>query len=164
MRSEHLLFSLIGLVFCALLFAIGCFFFLIPYVPTVEVIFKNLINGETPLISNVGIACMLFSVFILSCFALLSRRRYLLVRMGGVSIHQRVVREIATLSLAEIFPESFIECEALIKRKGKIEILANVGDLAENREIKLETIERTLAAAFLKCGIDKEFLLNVRFS
>lgn len=152
MRTEHLLISLGALLISFFLIACGLFLLIFP-----EATFD---------FRTIGIASMSMGALLLLVFFLTSRRRYLLIKMGGVAIHERVVQHCAKEALQGLFPKQAIECDVIIMRKGKVEILANIPYLSEEkREQKLQEIETVLGATLLKyCGCKGSFIFNVSFS
>lgn len=152
MRTEHLFFSLAGLLLSFILIGGGLFFILFPHV-----IFD---------LRSVGIFSVSLGVFLLLIFFLLSRRRYLLLKMGGVEINEKLLCRFAQDTLQNLFPLHSVECDLILHKKGKIEILAHIPYLSEERrEEKLEEIESALSVALLKyCGWKGSFIFNVSFS
>ncbi len=152
MRIEHLLFSLIALLLSFLFVFCGLFLLLFP---------DAVLN-----LKAIGITMLSLGVFLLLFFPLLVRRRYLLLKMGGVAIHERLVRHFAKESLQALFPNHTIDCDVILHKKGKVEILATIPYLSEmRREQKLEEIETHLSASLLKyCGCKDPFIFNVSFS
>jgi len=152
MRTEHLLISLAALVLSFLLCGVGFFLFFFP---------EAIVN-----VRLWGLIFFSFGVALLATFSLLTRRRYLLIKMGGVSIHEKLLRHFASETLRELFPHHKIACDVTVHRKGRVEIMAQIPYLSEERqEQKLEEIEQALSAAFLKyCGWKEPFIFNVSFS
>ena len=151
MRIEHLFLSLIALFLSFCLISCGLFVWIFPDV---------LLDLRTIGIVFVSAGAVLFLVFFL-----MMRRRYLLLKMGGVSVHEKLVRRFAKDSLQELFPNQSVDCDVIFHKKGKIELLANIPYLSdEKREEKLEEIEARLSADFLKyCGCRDPFVFNVSF-
>jgi len=152
MRTEHLLISLIALLLSFLLLTGGVLLLIFP---------DAALDLQT-----IGIICMGVGALLLLVFSLASRRRYLLLKMGGVAIHERLVHHFAKETLEELFPKHHIDCDVILHKKGKVEILANIPYLSdERREQKLQEIETRLSAALLKyCGCKGSFIFNVSFS
>lgn len=152
MRTEHLVFSLCALLFCTFLIGCGLFFLFIT---------EPLLNPRM-----LGLFFCCSGAFLLLIFFFLSKRRFLLLQMGGVSVHECVLRAFAYQTLQELFPSSEVACEVIIHKKRKVEILANIPYLSEkNREHKLREIETHLTTALLKqCGWKEPFIFNVSFT
>ncbi len=148
MRTEHLLVWLTALLLSFALIAFGALFLLNP---------DNVLDRDT--IGIVSISCGLFFL-ILVFFS--SRRRYLLFKMGGLAIHERVLNHYVQQELKTFFPNKIVDCDVIVHRKGKVEILANIPYLSEE---KLEEMETSVAASLSKyCGYKGPFLFNVSFS
>lgn len=148
MRTEHLLLSLITLILGFLLIGGGLFFLL---APTMTLDF-----------AKIGWISMGCGVLFLLLFSLFMQRRYLLIEMGGLEIHEKVVRHFAKETLEELFPGVSIDCDIIIHRKGKVEILANLPSLTNER---LDEVETHLSATLLRyCGYKEAFLFNVNGS
>ncbi|MCH9627462.1 MAG: hypothetical protein S4CHLAM2_11020 [Chlamydiales bacterium] len=147
MRAEHLLITVSALLLSFFLYGLGI----------VLVVLHLHIWG---------LSAFVFGTLFLVLFYLASRRRYLLIQMGSVAIGERVIQKFAGDALQGLFPSQAIACEAIVHRKGKIEILATIPYLSEQRrEQKLEEIETALSATFLKhCGWKGSFIFNVSFS
>lgn len=108
----------------------------------------------------------IFCAFVLTlCFMQLCRRRYLLVKMGGMEIQDKVLAQVAHKSIASFFPGMEVSCSARIYRKKKVEIVANLPYVTfEEQEQMLTNIEQKLANTFAhQCGLTREFLFNVSF-
>lgn len=148
MRIEHLLLSFAALLLGALLIGGGLFFLLTP-VTTLD-------------FATMGWISTVCGVLLFLLFSIFMRRRYLLIEMGGVAIHEKLVRYFAKEALQELYPGILIDCDVILHRKGKIEILANIPSLTEEQ---LEAIETHLSAVLLKyCGYKEAFLFNVNGS
>ncbi len=147
MRAEHLLITVSALLLSFFLYGIG----------TLLIAFELLAWG---------LVSFLFGTLFLFLFYLVSRRRYMLIRMGSVAIDEKVIRQFAEDALQGLFPNQKIACEAIVHTKGKIEILADIPYLSEQRrEQKLEEIETALCTTLLKhCGWKGTFIFNVSFS
>ncbi|MCH9609413.1 MAG: hypothetical protein S4CHLAM45_05540 [Chlamydiales bacterium] len=158
MRLESTLISLIALLLGTLLFFTGLFL----VIPFFQLNLVSYLGGH---LVSLGVLLIFFSMILLSCFTLLCKRRYLLVKMGGVSIQDRVFAEVARMSIAPFFPGKEVNCRSVIHGKRKVEILANLPYVKiEEQEMTLEKIEKTLALTLARrCGLTSEFLLNVSF-
>ncbi len=152
MRIEHLFLSLFALLLSFCLLFCGLFLLIFP-----EVVLDLRVIGAVFLSAG---------VLLLPIFTLASRRRYLLLKMGGVSIHEKLVRHFAKEALCALFPGQAVDCDVILHKKGKVEILAAIPYLSkERRDQKLEEIETKLSADLLKyCGCNGTFIFNVSFS
>lgn len=152
MRIEQLLYSLVALLLSFFLLASGLLLLMYP---------DTVLNVRAIGIGSISIAVLLLLIFFFT-----SRRRYLLLKMGGVSVHERVVQHFAKQTLQELFPYQKIDCDVILHKKGKVEILANIPYLSDvRREQKLREMETQLSATLLKyCGCEDAFILNVSFS
>lgn len=143
MRLEHILISLMALVIGFGLIALGVWLFL---------------NA-----SPFGFTFLILGGTLLLLFSFLSRRRYVLIQMGGAAIQDRVIAHFATKCLQNLFPSQKITCDVVVHRKGKIEIRATLPTIDENeREETFLEIETKLAIMLAEnCGIKDPFLFNV---
>lgn len=166
MRTEHLLSSLLGLCLCFLMLLVGIFLFLIPYLPGCAEALRILVVHHMHGISFCGLALSASGAVILVFLVWLNRRRYLLLKMGGVSVGDRLLAHYAKESLQTLFPGKLIDCDVVVRRKKKIEIMVNLPFVAEQKQERtLADIEERLSALLLKqCQYDRSFILNVSFS
>ncbi|MCC5831909.1 MAG: hypothetical protein JJU12_02575 [Chlamydiales bacterium] len=151
MRIEHIVLSLIALFLSFCLIACGLLVLIFP-----EVTFD---------LRKVGIFCLSGGLLLLLVFALMMRRRYLLLKMGGAAVHEKLIRHFAKEAVQNLFPSQSVDCDVILHKKGKIEILANLPYLSDiRREEKLKEIEVKLSADLLKyCGCKDPFIFNVSF-
>ncbi len=166
MKSQHLLISLVGLLLGFAMVCLGIFLFLARYVPAIELALRSLFLNHLKEFSYCGLALFFCGVLFLVALARLSRRRYFLLKMGGVSIEDRLLAHFAQESIQKFFPDKSIACEVLARTNGKIEIMANLPFLAEQqREHILAEIERVLVLTLRKqCQYEQGFIFNVSFS
>jgi hypothetical protein len=166
MRTEHLLISLVGLLLGFILLFVGVFLFFVPYFESFLQILKQLITHHLAEISYLGSAIFFLGIVLLFLLLWLNRRRYLLIKMGTVSLQDRLIAYYAKESLQNLFPGQAVDCDVIVKRKKKVEILANLPFVEEeNQENTLKEIEKELVAILHKqCQYDREFILNVSFS
>ena len=166
MRAEHLVTSILGLLFSFFLLIGGFLLFLPPFIPTwasaLQTLFLNHLTG----VSYFGLTLLFLGVFFLTLFAWLNRRSYLLLKMGGVSVKDQLVAHFAKTSIEKLFPGQAVECDVIVRKKKRVEILANLPFVEEKeQEGTLRTIEKELVVVLLKqCQYDQEFTLNVSFS
>ncbi len=165
MKRQHLLISLLGLLLGFLMICGGLFLFLIRYLPNLELAIRALILNHQERLSYFGLCLFLSGLLFLAALFRLSRRRYFLLKMGGVSIEDRVLAHFAEESLQKFFPGQSVACEVFGRAQGKIEIMANIPPLSESsREHILNEIERVLVLTLKKqCQYDGEFVFNVSF-
>ena len=165
MRTEHLLISLVGLCLAFLMLFGGIFLFFSPYVPLFERTLHSLFFQHLMGVSYFGLALFFLGVMFLSMLVWLNRRRYLLLKMGTVSVEDRLIAHFAKTSLQTLFPDQPIECDVIVKKKKKLEILANVPFVQEeDQERTFKEIERVLVSVLQKqCQYDRDFTLNVNF-
>lgn len=109
---------------------------------------------------------MLTGCLLLTLFFFLSRRRYILIQMGGTSVQDRVIAHFARKCLQSLFPSQKVACDVVIHRKGKIEILAAIPPIAEGEEERtFNDIEAALSVVLAEnCGIKAPFLLNLSYN
>ncbi len=153
MRAEQLLLSLVALLLSFSLLAGGLFLVLFPEAH----LYLRVVGGL-----SLGIGALLLLLFYLT-----SRRRYLLIKMGGVAIHERLIRHYAQETLEELFPScETIDCDVIVHKKGKVEFLARIPYLSDTKRAeRLEEIETKLSALLVKyCGCKGPFIFNVSFS
>lgn len=156
MKTRDIVISLIGLLISFLLMG-GGFFFLLPSLHPILSSF----------LSTIGLGMMGVGFILLVSLYTLSRRRYLLIRMGGVSVHRQIIGLLLQEKLHELFPEKEVQCEVEIHKKGKVEVFAKIPYFLDEheRERKLHNLElvltRTLAKEF---DMEKEFIFNVSFT
>ncbi len=161
MRAEHLLISLTGLFFCFIMVFAGIFLFFAPNIPN----FAENLDRHLTAISRMGLALFLLGALFLTFLLMLNKRRYLLLKMGGVSIEDSLIAHFAKESLQPLFPNKLIDCDCVIKRN-HIEILANLPfvDLESREETLIECEKRLKVVLQRQCQYDKEFIYNVSFS
>lgn len=166
MKTQHLLISLVGLLLGFVMVCGGIFIFLVRFVPAIELSLRSLILHHLAGLSYCGLALLFCGVLFLTALARLSRRRYFLLKMGGVSVEDRLLAHFAEESLQKFFPDQAVACEVLSRAHGKIEIMANIPYLAEKRRDHiLSEIERILILTLRKqCQYERDFILNVSFT
>ena len=166
MKHQHLLISLMGLLLGFVMVCSGIFLFLARYVPVIELAIRSLFFNHLTGLSYCGLVLFFCGVLFLIAIARLSRRRYFLLKMGGVSMEDRLLAHFAQESIQKFFPDKSIACEVVARTSGKIEIMANLPFLAEEqREHILTEIERVLVLTLRKqCQYDQSFIFNVSFS
>lgn len=166
MKRQHLLISLVGLLLGFVLVCFGIFLFLSRYVVSVELTLHALFFNHLKGLSYCGLALLTTGLVFLVALARLNRRQYFLLKMGGVSIEDRLLTHFAQESLQKFFPDQSIDCEVLARTNGKIEILANLPHLAEQqRDHILSEMERVLVLTLRKqCQYTRDFIFNVSFS
>jgi len=164
MRAEHLLISLVGLLLGFFLIFCGVILFLVPFVPHLAQVAQAITLHHLNGLSYFGLTLLFLGLFFLTLLVWLNRRRYLLFKMGGVSIEDRLIAHFARETLQKLFPGQRIECDVVVKRKKRIEILANIPILGDGEEERLRDVEKVLAAILKKqCQYDREFILNVSY-
>lgn len=163
MRIQHLFFSLLSLILGFSFFVGGGFLLFVPQVPVLNMKARELIERSN-FFSASGLAMMCIGLLTLTIFGILSKRRYYFIRMGQVAIHENVIKAIVKKSLEELFPGKGVDCDVIIRKKENLEILAKIPSLLNQEEGVYEKLEETLVLALSKCGIQREFLLNVQFS
>ena len=158
MRFESALISIIALLLGFLLFFSGLFFLM----PSFQLKMTSYLEGH---FVQCGLTCIFFSIVLIACFIPLCRRSYLFIEMGNTSIQDGVLSEMAQKSIAPFFPGKEVSCSAHVRRKRKVEILANLPYVkVEEQEQILEQIEIKLAGTLAhQCGLTGKFLLNVNF-
>jgi|GEM_PF-6086226 len=166
MKKQQLLNSLVGLLLGFFMLASGAFFFLTRYVLSFELALRSLVLNHLHALSNSGLIVFFCGCLFLFLLARLNRRTYLLLKMGGVSVEDRLIAHFAQKNLQKFFPDQLVECEVVARAKGKIEILANLPYLANHKKEHILTeIERVLVSTLRKqCQYEKDFLFNVSFS
>ncbi|MFN0064610.1 MAG: hypothetical protein ACKVOH_00050 [Chlamydiales bacterium] len=165
MRIESIVISMISLLLGGILLLLGTFFVAAPYYPLFCHKMSLLLAEPGRVVVEIGVVFLLLSLLLLTAFYGLNKRRYLLIRMGECAIHENVLSELAKRSLAEIFPAQDVFCDVIVKRKGRVEILANIPYVRkENQKETLQQIEAKLSKTMAsQCGFYKEFLFNVSF-
>ncbi|NGX61569.1 MAG: hypothetical protein K940chlam9_01056 [Chlamydiae bacterium] len=150
-RKEQLFLSLVALLMGFSLLFGGIFCLLFP----AFVIDK---------LALVGGICLGAGTLLLILFTFLSRRRYFLLKMGEVAIHEALITEYAKTCLDEIFPNRKGRCEVVVRRDQTVEILAKLPYLSEEgMEKSLEEVEKKLTTALQKnCGYTRPFIFNVQ--
>lgn len=163
MRSEQLLISLLGLLLGFVLIFLGGVLFFIPSLSLQE-LSQVALHFKIPLIYLPFFPVIVGTLILAACFRL-NRRRYLLCKMGGFSVEDRLVAYFIEEKLQQMFPGKKVECDVLIKGKEKVEILANIPYVSEkNRQEIFEKIEVLLSALLRKqCHFQKDFIFNVGF-
>lgn len=166
MRTEHLFLSLLGLAVGFMLVFAGFLLFLPPFIPFYAKFLQALVEQHLTGISYFGLSLFFLGVLFLTLFNLLNQRRYLLIKMGGFTVKDRVVAHFAKETLEKLFPGQGVDCSVIIRNKRRIEILANIPHVEEkDRESTLQGIENALADVLQKqFHYDHEFLFNVSFS
>ncbi|MEZ5315570.1 MAG: hypothetical protein R3E91_05130 [Chlamydiales bacterium] len=149
MRIERILISLTALFLSCFLIVFGFLLWAFPEI---------LIDLE-----SVGVFFLSLGFLLLLLFLFLMRRRYLLLKMGGVSIDERLVVHFVKEVLKELFPKSKVDCDVILHKHQKMEILANIPYLSEEScEPQLEEIETRLSAELLKhFGLNYAFIFNL---
>lgn len=145
---------------------VGMFLFTAFYLPLFAQSLRVLVNQHMAEVSYLGLASFFLGVVFLSLLIWLNRRRYFLFAMGTVSVQDRLIAYYAKESLQSLFPGQAVECDVIVKRKKKIEILANIPLVAEEKqESTLREVEQALISMLHKyCQYEREFILNVSFS
>ncbi|MFC2049121.1 hypothetical protein ACFLR2_00395 [Chlamydiota bacterium] len=166
MKKQHLLISLVGLMLGFMMVGAGTFLFLVQYVPAVKWALRSLILFHLEGLSACGLVLLFCGVLFLTALARLNQRRYFLLKMGGVSIEDRLLAHYAQESLQKFFPDQPVACEILSRAHGKIEIMANIPQIPEiRREHILSEIERALILMLRKqCQYERDFIFNVSFT
>ncbi len=168
MRASAIFLSLSGLLFSFFLLFAGIFFLLLPCFPQAWMAYRAALS-DTFFVSSCGLFLIGLGALLLIALAMMHRRRYLLVKMGGsrrLLIKSDVFQKIALKCLQETFPHQKVDCDVIIKRRKEVCVIADLPFVVvEQRGAILEQIEEGLEQAFANlCGYTKEFLLNVQFS
>lgn len=154
MRTREALFSLCALLFSLFLTALGLLLLLGARQPRFAQAWRELPLTAFPLVSGLF---FLGAALFLGLFFWCSRRRYLLIRMGG-GHELRVLEEtIAQLVTAD----TATPCDVIVRKKEKIEILVDLPYGSEEKLGELETSIESLLAKQL--GYKDAFYLNVSF-
>jgi hypothetical protein len=85
--------------------------------------------------------------------------------MGGISIVDHLINQLAEERLEKLFPGQVIECQTKVRHKKKVEIVAHLPFVfVDDQATTLEEVERELAALLHKqCCYVGAFILNVSF-
>ena len=165
MKSAHLFVSLIGLFLGFFLIFAGIFLFAAPYIPALSSALRSLVINHLESLSTFGLILLFMGALTLTLLMLLNRRRYFLLKMGGVSVEDSLISHFAQESVQKFFPDQTVECDVIVKRGGKLEILANIPHLPEETKSQtLHAIEKELTVLLLKqCQYTRDFTLNLSF-
>lgn len=149
----------------ALLITAGTALFLMPYIPMFSKKIILLLDSNALFLSRIGLSFIFLGLLFAVCIYLFSKRRYLLIKMGGFSIQDSVINEIVKDSIQNLFPSQNFVCDVFVRKKSKVEILADLPYVSfEKQESILKDIESKVKNSLAKiCGFDREFLLNVSF-
>jgi hypothetical protein len=166
MRFEHTLISLLGLICCFFLVAFGIFLFSIALSPHLNLGLRTLLSQNPRALLPAASGFMVVGLCCFLLFAWLNRRRYLHLKMRGISIAEGAVTHLTLNCLQSFFPGQKIECTVRIKWNQQLEILACLPKLEEAQEEEtLVAIEEALAQVLQKhCLYIKDFFLTVSFS
>jgi hypothetical protein len=163
MKPANLFVSLMGLLLGFFMISAGLFLFLVPYVPNATAVARSIVIHHLSGLSYFGFALSFFGIFFLTIFAGLNRRRYFLFEMGGISVDADIVACHLKAGMEKFFIDKKIDCSVLIKKKGRLEVFANLPKLTSSNEKNvLFEIEKELCA-ILKTQFHYEhtFIFNV---
>lgn len=165
MRSDKLVVALVGLLLGMTLVFLGVFLLLTPFIPIFAHATVELIVSHLRIVSLVGLFFFCMGVFFLMLCAFLSRRRYLLLQMGGAAVEDCLIQQLAKQGLVKLFPNQPITCDVVIHKRQKVEIFANIPYVSEEKQKQtFEQIEAHLTTVLRRqCQLKKEFIFNVGF-
>ncbi len=106
-----------------------------------------------------GLVFMFTGLIFLTLLYFLSRRRYLRLRVEGVSIDKRAIEQVVDRALQPIFPGTVVATDVIVRGKRKLEILA---DIPYPSEEKMTVIENTLKESLsTQLGYHDGFTFNI---
>lgn len=166
MRLGNLLFSLINLLFAALLVVFGIFVFMIPRAPHFKEMAITLFKDSSSVLTVFGLGLSVIGLLLLAAIYFANRRNYYHITMGGhrFSIDEVVLHKYLASYWKSLFPAVELHHELAI-RNNQIYLNVELPHLSiEEQKKTLQKIEKDLQKLFIEVfDYEEEFFVTVSF-
>ncbi len=164
MRTANVFMSAIHLLITMLIFAIGFFFVTLYFYPNILFYFVNHIIDKPQVILKLGFFTLLLALVLFSIFYIINKAQYVKFTMEKNKFHidSKLIKTYIEKYLESTFPDKKSKFEICVLPKEKLEIIATVDCLDDQKEFLLN-IEKKIGELLLKqLNYQKDFIFTLK--
>lgn len=164
MRTANVFISAVHLVIVMLIFAIGSFFVTLYFYPNILFYFINLIVNKPHVILKVGFFILFLSVVLFVVFYMINKAQYVKFTMEKNKYHvdSKFIKNYIEKYLKATYPKKKNKIDICVLPKDKLEIIATVDSLDDQKEFLLNIEEKIGKLLSEHLNYQKDFIFTLK--
>ena len=164
MRTSSVLISAIHLIFLMFIAALGSFFIVLYLKPNFVHFFVDYINLNPQIFLKIGLITLASALLLFICLYQLHKTQYLKLNMkkNRSDVNTEIIKSYLEKYFENIFPEKKNNLEVTVLPKEKLEIIASVDSLENQKQFLLDIEDKIGKLLIDHLNYDKEFIFTLK--